>query len=144
MKNVGVKKNPLKISRDFQSALITAGRELHCPTGHVLFREGADVRGVFLISRGEVLMELKHVPRLDRRFSAGSLLGLPSTFSGRPYSLTATTTDESDVVYLPREDFLQLIFGRPDLCREAADILGRQVTFIRSALAAKSTRTKSG
>jgi CRP-like cAMP-binding protein len=140
MKNVGVKTNPLRVTKEFQQALETAGCELHYRSGHVLFKEGAVAKGVFLILRGEVLMGLGHVPRLDRCFSAGSLLGLPSTFSKRPYSLTATTTAESDVVYVRREDFLLLMLEHPDLCREAADILGRQVIFVRSALAERPQR----
>ena len=39
------------------------------------------------------------------------------------------------IVHLPREEFLQLMRERPDLCREATDMLGREVTFIQSALA---------
>ena len=139
MKTVGVKKNPLKVTREFQSILESAGCKLHCPPAQVLFKEGAVARGVFLVSRGEVMMGLRHVPRLDRRFSAGSLIGLPSTFSGRPYSLSAITVSEADVVYVARDDFLLLMWERPDLCREAADILGRQVIFIRTALGGQPT-----
>ena len=75
------------------------------------------------------------------------MLGLPSSFTGRPYTLTAIT--EADVVHVAREDFLLLMLERPDLCREATEILGREMTFIHSALAerqrqATSTRTSSG
>jgi len=80
-------------------------------------------------------MGVRNLPELDRVFSGGSLLGLPATFTGHPYSLTAVTVVRSDIVHLPREEFLQLMRERPDLCREATDMLGREVTFIQSALA---------
>ena len=88
-----------------------------------------------LYFKGKVLIGVRNMPELDRVFLAGSLLGLPATFTGRPYSLTAVTVVQSDIVHLPREEFLQLMRERPDLCREATDMLGREVTFIQSALA---------
>ena len=80
-------------------------------------------------------MGMRNMPELDRVFSGGSLLGLPATFTGHPYSLTAVTGVQSAMVHLPREGFLQLMRERPDLCREATDMLGRELTFIQSALA---------
>jgi CRP-like cAMP-binding protein len=90
---------------------------------------------VFLVLKGKVLMGVRNLPELDRVFAGSSLLGLPATFTGRPYSLTAVTVVESDIVHLPREEFLQLMRERPDLCREATDMLGHEATFIQSALA---------
>src|SRR5271157_1044594 len=83
----------------------------------------------------ERLMGVRDMPQLDRVFSAGSLLGLPATFTGCPYSLTAVAVVQSDIVHVPREEFLQLMCERPDLCREATDMLGCELTFIQSALA---------
>jgi CRP-like cAMP-binding protein len=60
---------------------------------------------------------------------------LPSTFTGLPYSLTATAVTDATVVQVTQEDFLRLMRERPELCREAAEMLGREVTFIQSALA---------
>jgi len=36
---------------------------------------------------------------------------------------------------VPQEEFLQLMREHPDLCREATDMLGRELTFVQSALA---------
>ena len=135
MKNVGARKNILKVSAELKSIVQSAGRKKRCPPAHVLFREDADSAGVFLVCKGKVLMGVRNMPELDRIFGVGSLLGLPATFTGHPYSLSATTVVDSDVVHVPREEFLQLMRQRPDLCREATDMLGREVTFIQSALA---------
>lgn len=82
-------------------------------------------------------MSVRNLPKLDRNFGVGSVLGLPSTFTGHPYSLTAVTLADSEIVHVPRKQFLDLMRERPDLCREATDMLGREVTFIQSALAQK-------
>jgi CRP-like cAMP-binding protein len=135
MKSVGVKSNILKVSDELKAGLESAGRKRDLPPAQVLFREDGESAGVFLVFKGKVLMGVRNLPELDRVFSGGSLLGLPATFSGRPYSLTAVTVVRSDIVHLPREKFLQLMRERPDLCREATDMLGREVAFIQSALA---------
>jgi CRP-like cAMP-binding protein len=135
MKNVGVKSNILKVSDELKAVLESAGRKRDLSAAHVFFREDEESAGVFLVFKGKVLMGMRDMPELDRVFFTGSLLGLPATFTGRPYSLTAVTVVQSVIVHLPREEFLQLMRERPDLCREATDILGREVTFIQSALA---------
>jgi CRP-like cAMP-binding protein len=135
MKNVGVKSNILNVSDELKAGLESAGLKRELSPAHVFFREDEESAGVFLVFKGKVLMGVRNMPELDRAFFAGSLLGLPATFTGRPYSLTAVTVVESVIGHLPREEFLQLMRERPDLCREATDILGREVTFIQSALA---------
>ncbi len=125
----------LEVSAEFNSILQAAGYKRHFPSAHVLFEEEAQNDGVFLVCKGKVLMGLPRLPKFDRVFSAGSLLGLPSTFGKRPYSLTAINTARSEIVHVPREDFLQLMHDYPDLCREATDMLGREVRFVKSALA---------
>ena len=135
MKNVGTKKNILKASEQLQSSLSAVGSCQQCQAAHVLFREDGNSVGVYLVRKGKVRMGVRGLPSLDRDFAAGSLLGLPATFTGHPYSLTAVTLAKSEVVYVPREKFLELMHERPDLCREATDMLGREVTFIQSALA---------
>ncbi len=117
-----------------RSSLETAGSNKHYPSAHMLFREDGKSAGVYLVRKGKVRMGVRNLPELDRDFAAGSLLGLPSTFTGRPYSLTAVTLAESDIVHVPRDEFLELMRERPELCREATDMLGREVTFIQSAL----------
>jgi hypothetical protein len=44
---------------------------------------------------------------------------------------------EVDVLYVAPEPFLQLMREQPELCGEATTMLGREVTFIQSALSAR-------
>ena len=135
MKSVGSRVNILKVSAELKAVLEVAGCKTRYSAAEVLFREDGESLGVFLVCAGKVRMGVKSLPNLDRDFSTGSLLGLPSTFTGRPYSLTAVTLTESEVLHVPSSEFLELMRERPELCREATDILGREVTFIQSALA---------
>ncbi len=88
-------------------------------------------------------MSVQSLPKLDRQFSAGSLMGLPSTFTGRPYSLTAQAITDAEVLHIPAEPFLQIMRDRPELCREATEMLGREVTFIQGALAERRRQASS-
>ncbi|HTV65666.1 MAG TPA: Crp/Fnr family transcriptional regulator [Bryocella sp.] len=125
----------LKSSPALKACLRGSGvRERFAPS-QVLFREDDANVGVFLLLRGKIRMSVKGLPNLDRLFSAGSLLGLPSTFTGHTYSLTAEAVTEAETVRVPQSSFLQLMKDRADLCREATEMLGREVTFIQGALA---------
>ena len=85
--------------------------------------------------KGKVCLAVKDVEKLDRVFSAGSLLGVPATFTGRPYSLAAVAVTDAEVLHVGRETFLDLMTQQPELCREATDMLSREVSFIQAALA---------
>ena len=129
MKSVGAKNNILRVSVELKDGLESAGRKRGFPPEHVLFRQDGKSAGVFLVCKGKVLMGVRDMPKLDRVFSAGSLLGLPATFTGHPYSLTAVAVVQSDIVHVPREEFLQLMRERPNLCREATDMLGCELLY---------------
>jgi CRP-like cAMP-binding protein len=134
MKSVDAKCNILTVSDEVKAGLESAGRKRGFPPPHFLFRDDAESVGVFLVRKGEVQTGVRNLPKLDRVLSAGSLMGLPAAFTGRPYSLTAVAVVQSDIVHIQREEFLQLMRECPDRCRKATDVLGRELTFIQSAL----------
>lgn len=98
---------------------------------------------MYLLLKGRVRMSVQSLPKLDRLFGTGSLIGLPSTFAERPYSLTAQAITEADTIHVPAEPFLTLMRERPELCREATEMLGREVTFIQGALAERRKQASS-
>ena len=135
MKSVGAQASILKASEALQSCLTGAGTQEQFSTGSALFREDDSNAGVYLVLKGRVCLSVRNLPKLDRVFTRGSVLGLPSTFTARPYSLTAIAITDSDIVHVGQEDFLRLMRDRTDLCGEATTMLGREVSFIQSALA---------
>ena len=135
MTNVGARCNFLKASAALRSSLEAAGRKESYSPSQSLFREEDNNSGVYLLLRGKLRMTVRGLPKLDRLFSTGSVLGLPSTFTGHAYSLTAQAITEVEAVHVSSEAFLHLMREQPELCREATEMLGREVTFIQSALA---------
>lgn len=110
-------------------------------TGDVLFRAGDKNKGLFLVSEGEVRLGVDNSPDFDRVFASGSLLGLPSTFVDKPYSLTATADVRCELVHVPRSVFLKIMSTNVDLCQEASEMLCRELSFIHAALAQQKRQT---
>lgn len=141
--SVGSQTRILKASDALKASLLKIGKKEYFSATSLLFSEDGDNTGVFLVLKGKVCMSVKNLPRLDRLFGSGSLLGLPSTFTGHTYSLTAIAVTPADVVHVAQEDFVRLMRERPELCREATEMLGREVTFIQSALAERRRQAAS-
>lgn len=132
---MGAHSDILKTSPALKASLVEVGTKQHFSAADVLFREDGGNAGVFLVLKGKVCLSVRNLPRLDRIFGSGSALGLPSTFTRHPYSLTATAVTEVEAVHVAPDDFVSLMRDHPELCREATEMLGREVTFIQSALA---------
>jgi len=134
MKNVGPGSNILNAPADLKSSLEALGQTEQIPAGGVLFNTGDENLGVFLVRKGKVCLRVEGLPRLDRAFPAGSLLGLPATFTGSSYSLTAIAVTNSVVLRVTRKEFLHLMREQPVLCQQATDMLSREVCFIQAAV----------
>lgn len=134
MKNVGESCPTLLAPTDLASALTAAGKTKQFKPNDVLFHAGDANKGVFVVRSGNVCLQVPGSPHLDRLFSAGSVLGLPSTFSENPYCLTAVCVTGCEVACVESAPFLDVMKKYPDLCREATDILSRETTFILSAI----------
>ncbi len=135
MPNVGTKSNFLKVSTKLKKSLVTAGVVKRYPSNCSLFELGQENLGVYLVLKGKVCLAVKDLEKLDRVFSAGSLLGVPATFTGRPYSLEAVAVTDAEVLHVERQTFLDLMTTQPELCREATDMLSQEVSFIQAVLA---------
>ena len=135
MPKVGSKTNILKVSTKLKKGLADAGVIQHYFPESQLFDVDDANRGVFLVVKGKVKLTVQDFDKLDRVFSAGSLLGVPATFIGRPYSLAAIAVTEAEILHVDRAAFLDIMARQPDLCREATDMLSREVSFIHAALA---------
>ena len=140
MQRVGTISNTLKGSAALCKCLRAVGVAKHIPPRRYLFKTGDSNDGVFLVRKGKVALLVEGLPHLDRVFSVGSVVGLPSTFTGSPYSLTARTLADSEIVHVEREDFLELMRRYSALCREATGMLSRELSFIHAALARREER----
>ncbi len=95
----------------------------------VLFREGEAARGVYLIRSGSVVLSLDG--HRQRRAGRGWILGLPATFSGEPYSLTAKTVESCEFAFIPRERVIEFVRLHPTLGVHLLEILAAEISAVR-------------
>jgi len=110
---------------------------LHKQKGAILFRRGDPGIGVFLICKGKVSLQLdSNIPLYpSRTLGPGAIVGLPATICGETYSLAAQVTEDAELGFVSRNDFLALMKKDTSLCLEAMDLLGKEIASIRSAVA---------
>lgn len=113
-----------------------------------LFIEGNSPRGVFCINEGRVKVftrgeegkeQIIHVAR------SGDIVGFRAMFSGEPYKVAATTLEESNICFINKSDFLEMVDTNPTLrngiMRELSKELADRATFITN-MAQKPVRER--
>ena len=82
------------------------------PKGATLFVEGQTPRGVFIVCSGRVKLSTSSADGrtlIVKIADAGEVLGLAATVSGQPYQASADVLEASQVNFIGRADFLQLL-----------------------------------
>ena len=104
--------------------------------GTILFRHGDAVRGLFLIRSGKVSLALDgaNASFPSRILGTGSVVGLPATVAGSPYSLTAQVIEDAELAFVPREAVVDCLRQNPQLCFEVMDMLSGEISGTRFAL----------
>jgi CRP-like cAMP-binding protein len=119
-------------------ALLSRSVPVPCREGHTLFKQGDIPSGLYILRQGEATLLMKSLagrPVLCLQADSGSLLGLPAVLGNEPYTLTAIIRKGSDVQFITREDFLQVIQEQPALYSLILEMLAKEVSFARRAFA---------
>ncbi len=124
-----------KLSPSISSQLQAIGEPVLKKKGTVLLRAGEPGRGAFLIKSGLVEMTLAANPKLypGRRLGAGKVIGLPATFSGAPYSLTAECATNCRLYFIPRQSLLELLRHDPAAGFQIVRILREEIFRMRKS-----------
>jgi len=123
-------------SPQLEAAIKAAASVSEKKKGTVLFRRGEPAIGIFLILTGRVTLRLEGQKSLysARDLGRGAIVGLPGTLSGGFYSLTAEVSEDAELAFVSRPDFVVLLAADSSLCLEAMNLLGKEIASIRSAL----------
>jgi CRP-like cAMP-binding protein len=119
-----------------KTQLESVGSRIQKAKGTFLFCRGDAASGVYLILSGQIRLGLERDPRgfPSRMIGEGAVLGLPSTLSNSPYSLTAEIMEDSILSYVPRDKLRQLLRDQPQLCFDVMSILTEELNQTRTAL----------
>src|SRR5580704_5504293 len=86
------------------------------PKGAVLFVEGQEPRGVFILCTGKVKLF---------GAAANEIIGLPSTLSEKPYEVTAEVLEPTQANFIRRDAFLGFLRQHGDAALKVAEMLSQ-------------------
>src|SRR6478672_11204607 len=98
------------------------------PKGAMLFIEGQQPRGVFVLCAGKAKLstssrEGKTI--ITKLSDAGDVLGLNAVVSNRPYEVTAEMMEPGQANFIPRESLLQFLREHGEVALRVAEQLSR-------------------
>jgi CRP/FNR family transcriptional regulator, cyclic AMP receptor protein len=126
---------PVREEHLFCNLSIHAGQRLNeikstavYPKGAMLFIEGQQPRGVFVLCAGKAKLstssrEGKTI--ITKLSDAGDVLGLNSVISDRPYEVTAEMMEPGQANFIPRESLLQFLKEHGEVALRVAEQLSR-------------------
>ena len=96
------------------------------PKGAILFVEGQEPRGIFVICNGRVKLSATSAAGKSlilRMVEAGEVIGLPGTISGKPYEATAEAQEPIQANFIPRKPFLEFLRAHGEVALRMAETL---------------------
>ncbi len=98
------------------------------PERSIIFMEGEDARGVYILCQGRVKLLTTNgegktlILKIAR---PGEVLGLNSLLTGRPHDITVETLQPSQLAFVSRQEFMRYIKEHSDACFHVAQHAGR-------------------
>lgn len=113
-----------------------------------LFIDGSSPRGVYCINQGKVKIFARGEEGKEQIIhlaTSGEIVGFRAMFSGEPYKVSATTLEESNICFISKTDFLDMVDTnvtlRNGIMKELSKELAERATFITN-MAQKSVRER--
>jgi CRP/FNR family transcriptional regulator, cyclic AMP receptor protein len=116
---------PVSTLQAFESIKFTSAY----PAGAVLFVEGEQPHGIFVLCKGRVKLSVgasNGKTLIVKIAEAGEVLGASATVSGKPYEMTGQTIDPCLISFVKRDDFLTFLRQNSDACLKLAEQLSEK------------------
>ena len=98
------------------------------PKSAMLFIEGQEPRGVFVLCAGKAKLSTSSTEGktiITKVSEAGDVLGLNATISNRPYEVTAEMLEPGQANFIARDPFLQFLREHGEVALRVAEQLSR-------------------
>lgn len=99
------------------------------PKGSVLFVDGEQPRGVFILCSGRAKLTTSSSEGktlIVKIAEPGEVLGASATILGRPYEVSAETIEPSQLNFIKRDDFVRFLQEHVDACMHTAQQLSEK------------------
>jgi CRP/FNR family cyclic AMP-dependent transcriptional regulator len=116
------------LGKDALAGLDAISSSATYPKDAILFVEGQDPRGVFILCTGRVKLygaAANGKSVIFRIADAGEIIGLPSTLSEKPYEVTAEALEPTQANFIRREAFLGFLRHHGDAALKVAEMLSQ-------------------
>ncbi|MBV9086029.1 MAG: cyclic nucleotide-binding domain-containing protein [Acidobacteriaceae bacterium] len=100
------------------------------PEGSLLFREGEESTGVFILCRGAARIYVGDPNQASLTLhtsGAGETLGLSAVLAEHPYEVSAELTTRSRLMFIPARDFRRWLQKNPEGSMRVVQFLSEQV-----------------
>ena len=155
LKNLLSENNRLKTDQLFEGLsaeelelLVGSGVTHIYRKGEIIFREGGIPTGIFYVRSGRVKKyksTVKGGEQILYLCSEGELMGYHALLGEEYYPDSAATTEESQITFIPKDNFLNVLRGSPALSNTLLKALAHEFSvFVNSitSLATKSVRER--
>ncbi|MEZ5027037.1 MAG: Crp/Fnr family transcriptional regulator [Chitinophagales bacterium] len=98
--------------------------------GEIIFKEGSFASGVYCINKGKIKVSMvgdEGKEQIVRLAKQGDIIGYKALISGDKYSASATTLEDSNVCFIPREIFINILQKDANLSFEMMKILSNEL-----------------
>jgi CRP/FNR family transcriptional regulator, cyclic AMP receptor protein len=99
------------------------------PKGSLLFVEGEQPRGVFILCSGRAKLTTSSSEGkvlIVKIAEPGEVLGASAAILGKPYEVSAETLEPSQLNFIKREDFLRFLNANSEVCMHTAQQLSEK------------------
>ncbi|HET7710310.1 MAG TPA: Crp/Fnr family transcriptional regulator [Thermoanaerobaculia bacterium] len=99
------------------------------PKGSILFVEGEQPRGIFILCSGRAKLTTSSTEGktlIVKIAEPGEVLGASAAILGKPFEVCAETIEPSQVNFIKRDDFLRFLGGHSEACLHVAQQLSEK------------------
>src|SRR5579863_3880599 len=99
------------------------------PKGSLLFVEGEQPRGLFILCSGRAKLTTSSTEGktlIVKIAGPGEILGVSATMLGKPYELSAETLEPSQLNFIKRDDFLRFVSLNAEACMHTVQQLSEK------------------
>lgn len=111
------------LGREALRILAIGAESRYVHDGDVLFREGEAADGAYVIQEGALTLTSEQVGVEPLTVRVGALIGELALLTETVRPATATATEPSSVIRIPRKLFLKMLEGYPDSARRLREVI---------------------
>ncbi|MGZ7030485.1 MAG: Crp/Fnr family transcriptional regulator [Thermoanaerobaculia bacterium] len=99
------------------------------PKGSLLFVEGEQPRGIFILCSGRAKLTTSSTEGkvlIVKIAEPGEVLGASATILGKPYEVSAETIEPAQLNFIKRDDFMKFLNSNAEMCMHTAQQLSEK------------------